>query len=550
MHATEGAVEVRRARRRLGDTVTDERVGVFTPDKDGGTHTSCGRAAVIVARRGTVCGEVGIDVSFQRVHASDAMPVTNCLGLAAGTLEAMPTQPRAHGQSRGTTHLLRTAPVPLSWTGKLGGLVSPMWDQCGIAPSTALNCASPLTGKAAKWASTVWSLKAATEWRVRALLDSEPLAGDPHTISLPLDDGCHAPASRPAEVSPPLNLTAAKLLMQLNAVLLCSVGGIQTCNPGMPSCEAYSKAASLVGEERWVVVAFRGTRDLDAGAWMTNFQTWQDGVAGGSCGERVHHGWGESWVQLRGRVRQGVEALLAEHPTYRLVVTGHSCGASLATLMAAEWAADGSLSALSPLPLLYSFASPRWETPPLLWRVSQPARFDPARAGSCNDAVPGYRLSILDHTTATLGKREMRSAKWDIKESGRRCACAAICAPQAAAAAGVIKPFVLYGGEYRYAREDKDVDVRLLLFESFGGFGKGVGEILWGAANVLQNKLTRAQYLDEVTWTTKNWLGLQKQRISVVLHTAIAEQIVNELACGEGGRVHGAKCLAVLAGVA
>ena len=70
------------------------------------------------------------------------------------------------------------------------------------------------------------------------------------------------------------------------------------------------------------------------------------------------------------------------------------------------------------------------------------------------------------------------------------------------------------------------------------------------AASVLQNKLTRAQYLDEVTWTTKSWLGLQKQRISVVLHTAIAEQIVNELACDEGGRVHGAKCLAVLAGVA
>ena len=77
---------------------------------------------------------------------------------------------------------------------------------------------------------------------------------------------------------------------------------------------------------------------------------------------------------------------------------------------------------------------------------------------------------------------------------------------------------------------------------------------------MLQNKLTRAQYLDEVTWTTKSWLGLQKQRISVVLHTAIAEtntvslslaeQIVHELACGEGGRVHGAKCLAVLAGVA
>ncbi|EOD11797.1 hypothetical protein EMIHUDRAFT_452299, partial [Emiliania huxleyi CCMP1516] len=68
------------------------------------------------------------------------------------------------------------------------------------------------------------------------------------------------------------------------------------------------------------------------------------------------------------------------------------------------------------------------------------------------------------------------------------------------------------------------VEVQLLLFESFGGFGKGVREILRRAADVLQNKLTRAQYLDEVTWTTKSWLGLQKQRISVVLHTAIAEQ--------------------------
>ena len=59
MVATEGAVEVRRARRRLEDTVTDERVGLFTPDKDGYTHTSRGRVAVLAARRATVCGEVG-----------------------------------------------------------------------------------------------------------------------------------------------------------------------------------------------------------------------------------------------------------------------------------------------------------------------------------------------------------------------------------------------------------------------------------------------------------------------------------------------------------
>ena len=38
--------------------------------------------------------------------------------------------------------------------------------------------------------------------------------------------------------------------------------------------------------------------------------------------------------------------------------------------------------------------------------------------------------------------------------------------------------------------------------------------------------------------------------LSVVLHTAVAWQTVNELACGDSGIVHGAKCIAVLNGVA
>ena len=70
------------------------------------------------------------------------------------------------------------------------------------------------------------------------------------------------------------------------------------------------------------------------------------------------------------------------------------------------------------------------------------------------------------------------------------------------------------------------------------------------AANQLSNKLSHAQHLDEVTWATKNWHGLQMQRLSVVLHTAVAWQTVNELACGESGIVHGAECIAVLNGVA
>ena len=78
-------------------------------------------------------------------------------------------------------------------------------------------------------------------------------------------------------------------------------------------------------------------------------------------------------------------------------------------------------------------------------------------------------------------------------------------------------------------------------------FGKGVREILRKAADVLQNKLTRAQYLDEVTWTTKSWgWGCRSSASQSFFTRPSPEQIVNELACGEGGRVHGAKCLAVL----
>ncbi|EOD04580.1 Hypothetical protein EMIHUDRAFT_221093 [Emiliania huxleyi CCMP1516] len=104
-------------------------------------------------------------------------------------------------------------------------------------------------------------------------------------------------------------------------------------------------------------------------------------------------------------------------------------------------------------------------------------------------------------------------------------------------------------GDYQFARE-KNCDLRLLDFETFGGFGDGVRKILRQAADQLSNKLSHAQHLDEVTWTTKNWHGLQMQRLSVVLHTAVAWQTVNELACGDSGIVHGAKCIAVLNGVA
>ena len=63
---------------------TDERVGVFTPDKDGDTHTSCGRAAVLAARRGrTVCGEVGRVPRFPQLTVHEGASVSRSSAHAA-----------------------------------------------------------------------------------------------------------------------------------------------------------------------------------------------------------------------------------------------------------------------------------------------------------------------------------------------------------------------------------------------------------------------------------------------------------------------------------
>ena len=66
------------------------------------------------------------------------------------------------------------------------------------------------------------------------------------------------------------------------------------------------------------------------------------------------------------------------------------------------------------------------------------------------------------------------------------------------------------------------------------------------------SKLTRAQYLDEVTCgpPRAGWGCRSSASQSFFTRPSQTEQVVNELACGGGGRVHGAKCLATLAGVA
>ena len=66
-------------------------------------------------------------------------------------------------------------------------------------------------------------------------------------------------------------------------------------------------------------------------------------------------------------------------------------------------------------------------------------------------------------------------------------------------------------GDYARARAN-GCDVRTLLFETFGGFGAGVVELLREAAEARGNKLRGSEY-DATTWPARTWTSFAVQRV-------------------------------------
>ena len=66
--------------------------------------------------------------------------------------------------------------------------------------------------------------------------------------------------------------------------------------------------------------------------------------------------------------------------------------------------------------------------------------------------------------------------------------------------------------------------VKVLLFETFGGFSPEVLDLLHELAEQRQNRLSRREY-DETTWAARTWLTFTKQKLSVALHRAAALEI-------------------------
>ncbi|KAJ1959982.1 hypothetical protein GGI12_004046 [Dipsacomyces acuminosporus] len=141
-----------------------------------------------------------------------------------------------------------------------------------------------------------------------------------------------------------------------------------------------------------IIVSFRGSTVLFD--WLANamFETisWPQSVPG----SRVHHGFHDAYYSAAKEIKENVARLLAQHPDYSIVVTGHSLGGAQAAICAADIAATHPewLSKLK----LYTYGQPRTGNAKFAnWLSSQP--FPIYRVTFKGDIVPQVPLRAMDY---------------------------------------------------------------------------------------------------------------------------------------------------------
>ena len=72
------------------------------------------------------------------------------------------------------------------------------------------------------------------------------------------------------------------------------------------------------------------------------------------------------------------------------------------------------------------------------------------------------------------------------------------------------------------------VDVRALLFSTFGGFSPEVEKFLKELTEERANKLNTAEY-DDTTWAARTWMTFTAQKLSIAVHMAATGELIRAL---------------------
>lgn len=136
-----------------------------------------------------------------------------------------------------------------------------------------------------------------------------------------------------------------------------------------------------------IVLAFRGS--YSARNWIADFEFpyTYTGLCDGCFAEL---GFWTSWVNVRDKIMKHLKQAMDANPDYELSLVGHSLGAAVATLAAADIRGKGYPSAV-----LYAYASPRVANPELATFITQQS--NNYRFTHTNDPVPKVPLLTMGY---------------------------------------------------------------------------------------------------------------------------------------------------------
>jgi predicted lipase len=200
--------------------------------------------------------------------------------------------------------------------------------------------------------------------------------GNDQCISIAVKTKCtiHAVSSCPAPPpADPFEEARAKTFLYFSGAAYCDATMIQNwtnckacqlADPTFtPKVITSSKTSTQVfvgrtnGESSEnIVVAFRGSQDLLN--WISNLDFAKMSAYPKCKGCKVHNGFYRAWESVMGEVVSEVKRLVALQPKAQVFVTGHSLGAALAVLCAAELGASAQ-SLGFPIEAVYTFGEPR-----------------------------------------------------------------------------------------------------------------------------------------------------------------------------------------------
>ncbi|KAI2883979.1 hypothetical protein CBS11852_8952 [Aspergillus niger] len=140
---------------------------------------------------------------------------------------------------------------------------------------------------------------------------------------------------------------------------------------------------------RAIILAFRGSYSIRS--WLADFTfVYTDPNLCSGCEAEL--GFWSSWTNVRKAITPTLNNTVSQYPDYELVIVGHSLGAAIATLAAANIRETDGLNAT-----LYAYASPRVANPKLAEFITNQNKGANYRFAHTDDPVPRVPLEVMGY---------------------------------------------------------------------------------------------------------------------------------------------------------